>query len=98
MLPRPPTSPLFPYTTLFRSLRVREPAGPPPTFTRPPPRPAPTKSQPSATAPASSYRSGRRVRRLCPREVGDRKRTRLNSSHVAKPYGVLGSKKISSSV
>src|SRR5207302_2131784 len=66
MIPRPPTSTLFPYTTLFRSAarcRVR----------------------------------GRARRRAPPRRRdparGDRKSTRLNSSHVKISYAVFCLKK-----
>src|SRR5476649_2831542 len=66
MIRRPPRSTLFPYTTLFRSLRDREPPG-----------------------------RGRRARTraVCPRPQGDRKSTRLNSSHTVISYAVFCLKK-----
>src|SRR5437870_11228269 len=72
MIPPPPRSTLFPYTTLFRSQGVRDddrrglPARP---LARPP-----------------AQRHHRRAR-------GDRKSTRLNSSHVAISYAVFCLKK-----
>src|SRR5258705_7261695 len=68
MIRRPPRSPLFPYTTLFRSLRVsRE-------------RTAPRWNRPSRgkceRAPSPGERS----------DAGDRKSTRLNSSHLGISY------------
>src|SRR5207249_10051224 len=67
-----PKSPLFPYTTLFRSRerhlsRGRRPAGPPPRLRRDAP-----------------HRQG---------HLGDRKSTRLNSSHVSISYAVFCLKK-----
>src|SRR5206468_11724715 len=64
----PPTSTLFPYTTLFRS------------------------------RPASSERSRVELRhaaaaRRCPAALGDRKSTRLNSSHDQISYAVFCLKK-----
>src|SRR5438477_1687009 len=66
MIRRPPRSTLFPYTTLFRSVR-RETA---------------TKTEPP-------------VRRLeeTSRSRGDRKSTRLNSSHMSISYAVFCLKK-----
>src|SRR5690625_5549198 len=78
MLPRPPRSTLFPYTTLFRS-------GPPPA-----PRAGCWRSPPrrhrGRTARGSDGSSA-----VCRR--GDRKSTRLNSSHVAISYAVFCLKK-----
>src|SRR5699024_12195913 len=62
---QPPTSTLFPYTTLFRSPRRLHCPG----------------------APLSTVGSGRSSR-------GDRKSTRLNSSHVSISYAVFCLKKI----
>src|SRR5207249_9834958 len=86
----PPRSPLFPYTTLFRSRRAR---GGHAVVVRLPPRP-PRRAQRrvrgglrarvSGTATGPSW-SGR-VRQ-------DRKSTRLNSSHVSISYAVFCLKK-----
>src|SRR6266496_4883127 len=77
MIRRPPRSTLFPYTTLFRSPRT--------PGSRPPARP-----------PAGA-RSRSRRRRDGPgraaRPPGDRKSTRLNSSHVENSYAVFCLKK-----
>src|SRR5204862_8026764 len=79
LLPPPPRSTLFPYTTLFRSRvsrsrhrrRTRRPKSPP----RRTPRP-------TCAAPAASGA-----------ECEDRKSTRLNSSHVEISYAVFCLKK-----
>src|SRR5690606_41696768 len=90
LLPRPPRSTLFPYTTLFRSRRCgrgrrrTSRSVPPPRSRcwrpggRPPRRPAARRSL------------GAGVRR-CHRR--DRKSTRLNSSHVKISYAVFCLKK-----
>src|SRR5437660_4168746 len=78
MIRRPPRSTLFPYTTLFRS--------------SPDPR-----AEPAAESHASSARQV--PRSTAPRgargavDRGDRKSTRLNSSHVAISYAVFCLKK-----
>src|SRR5688572_32504845 len=82
MTPRPPRSTLFPYTTLFRSLRAC------------PAWPAGLVSGEGQDAPrrnrglrrAASRRGRRRDRR-------DRKSTRLNSSHSQISYAVFCLKK-----
>src|SRR3989442_9254728 len=82
MIRRPPRSTLFPYTTLFRSGR----SGP----THPGPCP------PHARAHlAHAGRCAGRPRLSQVREVstGDRKSTRLNSSHVRISYAVFCLKK-----
>src|SRR5438132_9026225 len=74
MLPRPPRSTLFPYTTLFRSrqhLSGRDRGRPPPP-------------------PGHRRRRGLRRAR---RRLGDRKSTRLNSSHTVISYAVFCLKK-----
>src|SRR5439155_23164819 len=84
IIPRPPRSTLFPYTTLFRSqcdrttiwrvCRRYEQAG-------------------IAAVLCEGERSGR-PQRLSPPAAGpDRKSTRLNSSHVAISYAVFCLKK-----
>src|SRR4051812_49957697 len=99
MIRRPPRSPLFPYTTLFRSLDA-EPAG------------AVAPARPGRPA-ARGVRARRRVLRhlgrdeLLVRELHDgllrppagaaarrdRKSTRLNSSHMSISYAVFCLKK-----
>src|SRR5437870_9096481 len=82
MLPLPPRSTLFPYTTLFRSPEVL-------AFSYVPslqiPSGSPTRSVPTlrSIAQATTARWGRL----------DRKSTRLNSSHVAISYAVFCLKK-----
>src|SRR5690625_6729378 len=78
MLRRPPPSTLFPYTTLFRSLGVLL---------------APVGAV--HLAAGADHRRHRRVDdHVAGRvEVGDRKSTRLNSSHVAISYAVFCLKK-----
>src|SRR5581483_12059443 len=71
MLRRPPTSTLFPYTTLFRSPR----------------RVA------AALAHLDQGHVLRPPRRAALRLRGDRKSTRLNSSHANSPYAVFCLKK-----
>src|SRR2546426_2434044 len=81
MIRRPPRSTLFPYTTLFRSMPAhpgREPERQRLRVSGPPPR---------------AGEVGLRVqRRVVPRE-GDRKSTRLNSSHLVISYAVFCLKK-----
>src|SRR5690606_42019337 len=91
---RPPRSPLFPYTTLFRS---------PPWDLRPPARPGPRPSPPRERAPALPARGRLGPRRRTPQVPPpqllepapplDRKSTRLNSSHVKISYAVFCLKK-----
>src|SRR5207253_8693534 len=99
--PPPPTSPLFPYTTPFRSL----PAGPVPDH--PPGRPDLRPGRGGVVERVGRQRAdlGDRlvaVEPLAPRvgaegfelaELLDRKSTRLNSSHVAISYAVFCLKK-----
>src|SRR5690606_42039570 len=99
---RPPRTPLFPYTTLFRS-----PPTPPRTGRRRPcpapfwspasparrrrrfRTPAPVRSTyPSVPAPSSVFRLGCLPSSLRSLLHGDRKSTRLNSSHVKISYAV----------
>src|SRR5438874_5904474 len=78
MMPRPPRSTLFPYTTLFRSrVQVR--------------RRRPEHRDPAA-APGPAHRRGARGPRLHEGRQ-DRKSTRLNSSHVEISYAVFCLKK-----
>src|SRR5690554_7450328 len=82
---RPQIATLFPYTTLFRSLRLRRPGA---------------RCLPAGPERASLANFGARaaplheVARSRLREhVGDRKSTRLNSSHVRTSYAVFCLKK-----
>src|SRR5262245_65206810 len=77
MIRRPPRSTLFPYTTLFRSLSGR------------PKNAEDLRSQYEVMGPPPAGRRVRRVRRL----PGDRKSTRLNSSHLGISYAVFCLKK-----
>src|SRR5690349_22101636 len=91
MTPPPPRSTLFPYTTLFRSLsgprrappvrrkwRIREPS-------------ASIHAQPGPSWPART--SSQAENPDDQRGFGDRKSTRLNSSHVEISYAVFCLKK-----
>src|SRR5437870_8289856 len=80
MIRRPPSSTLFPYTTLFRSPDRRLSAH------------ARGDRGGAARAHRSPRRPARRARRT-PRFARDRKSTRLNSSHVAISYAVFCLKK-----
>src|SRR5207253_9051999 len=82
MLRRPPSSTLFPYTTLFRSAFRRHLCG----FGRA--RPAP-RARPGRGAERRTHRRRPRLHR----RARDRKSTRLNSSHVAISYAVFCLKK-----
>src|SRR2546429_6048882 len=102
MIRRPPRSPLFPYTTLFRSFHKSIPerphGGTPPSWAStsvaaPPARsdPSGARVSPFARAPESwpalhLTLGGRRGKR-------DRKSTRLNSSHGYISYAVFCLKK-----
>src|SRR5947208_4342915 len=79
MLRRPPRSTLFPYTTLFRSrhLRLRLDRRDRPDLL------------PQELLPAAAGRSGEAL----PAAAGDRKSTRLNSSHQIISYAVFCLKK-----
>src|SRR3712207_7557624 len=97
MIRRPPSSPLFPYATLFRSIYGSAP-------------PAVTAVLAGAVANIGAYGLLRFGAGLLPREVelaspvlialggvsiiyGDRKSTRLNSSHANISYAVFCLKK-----
>src|SRR5690242_21514757 len=80
MIRRPPRSTLFPYTTLFRSCPRRVPG-----------RPAGGGVPPRASVRRSPVPPpGRTGGRTSP---GDRKSTRLNSSHMSISYAVFCLKK-----
>src|SRR5256885_11245289 len=75
MIRRPPRSPLFPYTTLFRSRHVE------------PRRAEGRRVEPRQTEPPRVEPRHTEARR------GDRKSTRLNSSHLVISYAVFCLKK-----
>src|SRR3989442_3229504 len=78
MIRRPPRSTLFPYTTLFRSPPAAEVCG----------------DDRFESRPAGVSESGGRVGIDGPESaLGDRKSTRLNSSHVRISYAVFCLKK-----
>src|SRR5690349_22635733 len=79
MLRRPPRSTLFPYTTLFRSLR--------PLAVRVVVVPGDRDDEARPAVQRPPYRLGHRP------AVQDRKSTRLNSSHVEISYAVFCLKK-----
>src|SRR5437773_5730274 len=85
MIRRPPTSTLFPYTTLFRSLRLEDlhPVGPGRQRLLPHRRYRHPLHRKSAQARREEHR----------RAQGDRKSTRLNSSHITISYAVFCLKK-----
>src|SRR2546427_11119744 len=80
MIRRPPKSPLFPYTTLFRSVYDGS-AADPPRVARAPDSPG-----------GEEQDLARHVWELAPR-ARDRKSTRLNSSHSQISYAVFCLKK-----
>src|SRR2546430_11358197 len=88
MIRRPPRSTLFPYTTLFRSLAVPEPA-----------RRRAAREHLDAPAPADRDGAGVHAHERAFLDAGhgvvpqDRKSTRLNSSHSQISYAVFCLKK-----
>src|SRR5258707_11712208 len=85
MIRRPPRSTLFPYTTLFRSLRLRDRAR-----RRPGGRQLSGVRRPALRLPRVPYRVHPADARTDRR---DRKSTRLNSSHANISYAVFCLKK-----
>src|SRR5438874_4499661 len=79
MVERPPRSTLFPYTTLFRS--------------QPPRALGRRLDQAPGRVGALLVPEGRALPRLLLARLGDRKSTRLNSSHVEISYAVFCLKK-----
>src|SRR5436309_7517759 len=86
MIPRPPRSTLFPYTTLFRS---RLPCTPSQRSRCP----IPQRERRSRSASTSTRTRTRRFPREVEADLEDRKSTRLNSSHVKISYAVFCLKK-----
>src|SRR3712207_7601814 len=87
MIRRPPRSTLFPYTTLFRSLRRRQPGA-----RRPYPvlHPVPQVGGAGPPGQLGQLRADVLLQRLT---GADRKSTRLNSSHANISYAVFCLKK-----
>src|SRR5436190_3437345 len=95
MIRRPPHSTLFPYTTLFRSRckQARNNRTHPARFAPQPLRHVPVKAVDEQRH--ENHRSnevGRHSQRAAP-HPGDRKSTRLNSSHTVISYAVFCLKK-----
>src|SRR5690349_23611317 len=88
MIRRPPRSTLFPYTTLFRSLR-----GEPEAHAHGPPRPLPDAPRLARRALGGALAGARTARAAGQGDLQDRKSTRLNSSHVEISYAVFCLKK-----
>src|SRR5690606_42164582 len=93
LIRRPPVSTLFPYTTLFRSPLAsgRAATAHGDAIARAVPRPARSR-RPRAPAPPR-FRQRARPAGAPRAAAGDRKSTRLNSSHVKISYAVFCLKK-----
>src|SRR5437868_7821469 len=91
MIPRPPSSTLFPYTTLFRSQLLQFALMSFALGDRARPAAAALPRAAAHAFGASRARPRRRQHRLSGDE--DRKSTRLNSSHVSISYAVFCLKK-----
>src|SRR2546426_3592802 len=91
MIRRPPRSTLFPYTTLFRSRRSGG-GGPHPAAIRQGARSA-DRGRGDKHPPARGHFARRSEARLRHHLEGDRKSTRLNSSHLVISYAVFCLKK-----
>src|SRR5947207_9685864 len=100
MILRHPRSTLFPYTTLFRSEAERGPSdqhGTAPTAEERSRQSVTTSGRPlmgttsgATTSPPSLINTGRHpAARAASTSVGDRKSTRLNSSHTVISYAVF---------
>src|SRR2546429_1554134 len=86
MIRRPPRSTLFPYTTLFRSCRGTTETG---LFSKA----AASAIQNPGISRKPFWRADHPARAARPRLAGDRKSTRLNSSHGYISYAVFCLKK-----
>src|SRR5207249_9025595 len=99
LLPPSPTSPLFPYTTLFRSFQNRQlrlvvDSGGPDLMLFQSRMPDPTGLQALGTQTVADVSGTFQRRKVRISEVSlDRKSTRLNSSHVSISYAVFCLKK-----
>src|SRR5438874_10743181 len=88
MLRRPPKSTLFPYTTLFRSLRGENVGA-----DRGEPEPDQHRQEPLDQRGARQQHHERKAKAHQGKIFRDRKSTRLNSSHVENSYAVFCLKK-----
>src|SRR3989454_8282645 len=97
MIRRPPRSTLFPYTTLFRSLpgrgRKDDRRAPHRYAVHVQPAPALLRPPQPAGRPVPPELGGRDLPQQRHRRAGDRKSTRLNSSHLVISYAVFCLKK-----
>src|SRR5258705_1090182 len=91
MIRRPPRSTLFPYTTLFRSLRARREQEPGRGSHGYAVRASPQKRGGTLRAPFRRLQV--RFQQRGHADDGDRKSTRLNSSHLGISYAVFCLKK-----
>src|SRR5256885_3950555 len=87
MIRRPPRSPLFPYTTLFRSPVLSSNARKRPLSSPPNTSPPPVATRDKVPARCSYFHMA------WPVSTEDRKSTRLNSSHLVISYAVFCLKK-----
>src|SRR3712207_7911640 len=92
MIRRPPRSTLFPYTTLFRSSGIGRGGLPTGLHSSRAGQPAGVPHRPREVAPRPARVAGG-DRPPCPLGKGDRKSTRLNSSHANISYAVFCLKK-----
>src|SRR5437868_11320147 len=92
MLRRPPSSTLFPYTTLFRSLLAGDAGGHGSTLVGEGIRFAIYSGQMAGSVAAEAIKRGDSSTAFL-RRFEDRKSTRLNSSHVSISYAVFCLKK-----
>src|SRR5258708_30224668 len=91
MIRRPPRSTLFPYTTLFRSIRKHSEKHPPDSGAE---AATPEPLMASHEAPLSVLAANlSRTKNDCKYRQRDRKSTRLNSSHQIISYAVFCLKK-----
>src|SRR5690625_6405351 len=87
MIPLPPISTLFPYTTLFRSLLLKYvPQEAIHVYSI-------DETWITVNGLEKSFGTRRQIAELIQRDILDRKSTRLNSSHVAISYAVFCLKK-----
>src|SRR3712207_7903643 len=96
MIRRPPRSTLFPYTTLFRSSQRHHRGGQGQGGSRPRGPPSELHRGPQLgcrRGPVEDERGDQRRRGAAARVRGDRKSTRLNSSHANISYAVFCLKK-----